>query len=79
MKMFLLALLIPIGVFSGEVNESAFHYQIDREIKDINEFIIQLNDPSDIYTIYWLQGMKEGLMNAKYIFNDCCHPHSGCE
>lgn len=75
----IMMLCLPLSLVAGEVNENEFHYLIDREIKDINIALEILNDPSDIYTRYWLQGMKEGLLNAKYIFNDCCCPHSGCE
>ncbi len=79
MKSFLMCLVIPISLFSGEVNETKFHYLIDREIAGVDDALILLNDSSDIYTIYWLEGIKWGLESAKYTFNDCCEPHSGCK
>jgi hypothetical protein len=82
MKAFILSLCIPCSLFCGEVNESKFHYLIDREIAGVDDALILLKDSkesSDIYTIYWLEGIKWGLESAKYTFNDCCEPHSGCD
>jgi len=79
MKAFILSLCIPCTLFCGEVNESKFHYLIDREIAGAEQAIEILYDDCDIYTIYWLEGIVWGLKCAKYTFNDCCECHSGCD
>ncbi len=79
MKMFLMCLVIPLSLFSSEVRDIEFYYLIDREIKSCDEAIDLLNDPFDAYTYYWLLGVKEGLHNAKYIFEECAMHRSGCD
>ena len=75
----IIMLCLPLSLVAGEVNESKFHYLIDREIDGVNQALELLHDDADIYTHYWLEGIKWGLESAKYTFNDCCEPHSGCK
>jgi hypothetical protein len=78
-----MCLVIPISLFSGEVNEAKFHYLIDQEIKicQESERLFSFLDPSDAYSRYFISGMILGLQTAKHTFDSCCECNSGwgCE
>ncbi len=72
MKTLIMSFLIPSMLFASEISDIEFNDLIDREIKDCEEGIACLSrmDPFDSYTYYYLLGVKEGLHNAKCIFEE---------
>ena len=54
-----------------EIDEIKFKYFIDREIESIDNAVLTLFDSSDVYTYYYLIGMKAGIYNAKVEFDHC--------
>ena len=62
-------ILIFLVIFSDlPADNDKFNFLVDQEIEIIDEDIEIMFDASDIYTYYYLMGIREGLMCSKRIY-----------
>ena len=80
MKNLILLCVIPLKIFCCQsccnndiIKIDSFEYivMICDEICEIEDAILLLNDPSDVYTYYYLIGIREGLLSSLEILDQC--------